>query len=62
VIGAFVGAFAGAVVFEYFTSRSAAVALNAGWGAVLGRAAAAAAKVAIGLAIAVLAVVAALRG
>jgi uncharacterized protein YqgC (DUF456 family) len=62
VIGAFIGAFAGAVVFEYSGSRKLQVAVGAGWGAVLGRAAAAAAKIALGLVIAVIGVVAALRG
>lgn len=62
VIGAFVGAFAGAAVFEYTRQRSPGVALRAGWGAVLGRAAAAALKMALGLVIAVIGVYAALRG
>jgi uncharacterized protein YqgC (DUF456 family) len=61
VIGAFVGSFAGAVVFEY--SRSdAGTALRAGWGALLGRAAATAAKIAVGLVIAVVSLFAAIRG
>lgn len=61
VIGAFVGAFAGAVVFEY--SRSdAGTAVRAGWGALLGRAAATAAKMGLGLVIAVVALFAAIRG
>ena len=62
VIGAFVGAFAGAAVFEYTRQRSPGVALRAGWGAMLGRAAAAALKTALGLVIAVIGVFAALRG
>jgi uncharacterized protein len=62
VIGGFVGAFAGAALFEYTTARRADVALGAGWGAVLGRAAAAAAKLALGIVIAVLGLYAALRG
>jgi uncharacterized protein YqgC (DUF456 family) len=61
VIGAFVGAFAGAALFEYTRARHAGTALRAGWGAVLGRAAAAALKIALGLAIAVIGVVALLR-
>ena len=61
IIGGFVGSFAGAVVLEYTTSRSADIALGAGWGALLGRAAAAAAKVGLGLVIAVVGVVAVLR-
>jgi uncharacterized protein len=62
VIGGFVGAFAGAALFEYTAARRADVALGAGWGAVLGRAGAAAAKLALGIVIAVLGLYAALRG
>ena len=62
VIGAFVGSFAGAVLFEYTLSATTATAVRAGWGAVLGRAAAAAVKIALGLVIAVIGVFAALRG
>jgi uncharacterized protein YqgC (DUF456 family) len=61
VIGAFVGSFIGAAVFEYTRQLSAGVALRAGWGAVLGRAAAAGLKMALGLAIAVIGAFAALR-
>lgn len=53
VIGAFLGAFIGAALFEYSLTRHTGVAVGAGWGAVLGRAAAAATKIAIGLVIAV---------
>ena len=62
VVGGFVGAFVGAALFEYSNARRSAVAARAGWGAVLGRAAAAAIKLAIGIVIAVLGVVLALRG
>jgi hypothetical protein len=62
VIGAFAGAFAGAALFEYTRAREAGTALNAGWGAVLGRAAAAAVKLGLGIAIAIAGAVAALRG
>jgi uncharacterized protein YqgC (DUF456 family) len=62
VIGAFVGSFAGAAVFEYTRLGSPGTALKAGWGAVLGRAAAAALKIALGLAIAVIGAFAAIRG
>jgi uncharacterized protein len=61
VIGAFVGAFAGAALFEYTRARHAGTALRAGWGALLGRAAAAGLKIGLGLAIAVIGVVALLR-
>jgi uncharacterized protein len=62
VIGAFVGSFAGAALLEYGHSRRADVAVSAGWGAVVGRAAAAAAKIALGLVIGVISLVAVLRG
>jgi hypothetical protein len=62
VIGAFLGSFAGAALFELSYSRRMGVAVSAGWGAVLGRAAAAAMKIALGLVIAVLGLVAVLRG
>jgi uncharacterized protein YqgC (DUF456 family) len=62
VIGAFAGAFAGAALFEYTRAREAGAAFTAGWGAVLGRAAAAAVKLALGIAIAIVGAVAALRG
>ena len=61
VIGAFVGSFIGATIFEYSLTRHTGVAIGAGWGAVLGRAAAAAAKVGLGLVIAVLGAITALR-
>ena len=44
VVGGFVGAFAGAALFEYTRARQSGTAAKAGWGAVLGRAAAAAVK------------------
>lgn len=62
VIGGFVGAFAGAAVFEYTNARKSEVAARAGWGAVLGRAAAAAAKMALGVVLAVWALYLAVRG
>jgi uncharacterized protein YqgC (DUF456 family) len=61
VIGGFVGAFVGAALFEYSRARRTGAAAGAGWGAVLGRAAAAAAIMALGNVIAVSALVAALR-
>jgi len=61
VIGAFVGSFAGAAGFEYTMSARAGTAVAAGWGAVLGRAAAAAAKIALGIVIGVISVIAVLR-
>jgi len=60
VIGAFLGSFVGAAVFEYTASRNLDVATRAGWGSVVGRAAAAAAKIALGVIIAVIAAFAAL--
>ena len=60
VIGAFLGSFIGAALFEYTNSRHAGVATRAGWGAVVGRAAGAAVKIALGVIIAVVALFAAL--
>ena len=54
VIGAFLGSFVGAALFEFSYSRRAGVATRAGWGAMVGRAAAAAVKIALGLVIAVI--------
>ena len=62
VVGAFAGSFAGAALFEYLGSWRAGTAVSAGWGAVLGRAAAAAAKVALGVVIVVVVAFAILRG
>ena len=62
VIGGFVGAFAVAALFEYTRARQSGTAAWAGWGAVLGRAAAAAVKMALGLVIAVGALFLAARG
>jgi uncharacterized protein YqgC (DUF456 family) len=61
VIGGFVGAFAGAALFEYTREQKSGVAARAGWGAVLGRAAAAAVKMAIGIVLTAAAVWTALR-
>ena len=61
VIGAFAGSFAGAALLEYTATARAGTAVAAGWGAMLGRAAAAAAKIALGVVIGVLSVIAALR-
>lgn len=62
VIGGFVGAFVGAALFEYTRARQSGTAAWAGWGAVLGRAAAAAVKMALGLVMAVGALFLAMRG
>jgi len=61
VIGGFIGAFAGATLFEYTRSQAAGSAMRAGWGALLGRVAATAAKMTLGIVIAVVAVFAVLR-
>jgi hypothetical protein len=61
VIGAFLGAFAGAVIFEYARS-DAGTAVRAGWGALVGRVAATAAKISVGVVMAVVALFAAIRG
>lgn len=52
VVGGFAGAFAGAALLEYTAARRTGAAARAGWGAVLGRAAAAALKLALGVVIA----------
>ncbi len=62
IVGAFAGSFAGAALFEYAGAGNAARAVRVGWGALLGRAAGTAAKVGLGLAIAVIAAFAALQG
>ncbi|HEX9703963.1 MAG TPA: DUF456 domain-containing protein [Gemmatimonadales bacterium] len=61
VIGGFAGAFAGAAFVEYAQQRRAEAALGAGWGALLGRAAAVAVKMGLGVVIAVVSLFAALR-
>jgi uncharacterized protein YqgC (DUF456 family) len=61
VIGAFVGSFAGAALFAYMGSANLDGAARAGWGAVLGRAAASAVKVALGVVIAIVGLTAVLR-
>jgi uncharacterized protein YqgC (DUF456 family) len=60
VSGAFLGSFIGAALFEYSYSRHTGVAARAGWGAVMGRVAAAAVKIALGVVIAIIGVFAAL--
>src|SRR5881275_1142474 len=62
VIGAILGSFAGAMLFVYSSSRTAQTAVRAGWGALVGRLAAGTAKVTVGIVMAVVALVAALRG
>jgi uncharacterized protein YqgC (DUF456 family) len=62
VVGGFVGAFLGAAVFEYSRARHAEGSVKAGWGAVLGRAAAAAIKMAIAVVLTVSSLFLALRG
>lgn len=61
VIGGFIGAFAGAALFEYTRARHSGVAARAGWGAVLGRAAATALKMGIGVVLSAAALWIALR-
>jgi uncharacterized protein YqgC (DUF456 family) len=51
----------GAALFEYTRARETGAAARSGWGAVLGRATAAAVKMAIGIVIAVGALFTALR-
>ena len=60
VVGAFVGAFAGAALLELTRAPDARAALRVGWGAFVGRMVATAAKSAIGVAIAAVALLTAL--
>lgn len=61
VIGAFVGSFVGAAVFEMTTGRGTGAAVRAGWGAFLGRVIATAMKGAVGVVVAVVVLLTALR-
>lgn len=56
LVGILVGTFAGAVLVAWLESRNAGGAVRVGWGAVLGRAAAAAVKTGAGLVILVVSV------
>ncbi len=60
LVGAFLGAFIGAAAFEVTRQGEVGKSLVAGWGAVLGKAAASAIKVALGLTIGVIGVYSAL--
>ena len=62
VVGAFAGSFAGAALFELVGSGRAETAVRVGWGALLGRVAGTAAKIALGLAIGVVGAFAVLPG
>lgn len=62
VLGSFVGAFAGAALYEYARARRAGAAVEVGWGAVLGRVAGVAMKMALGVVIAVVLIVVVWRG
>lgn len=54
VVGAFLGAFVGAVALEYLGGTELGAGFEAGWGAVLGKAAGAATKIGVGVVIAVI--------
>lgn len=60
IVGAFLGAFIGAALLEYGSNPDMRSSLGAGWGAVLGRAAGAALKITIALAIAIVGLYAAI--
>jgi uncharacterized protein len=60
IIGAFAGSFLGALVFEYSRGSGAHASTRVAWGALVGRAVAAALKVAIGLVIAIWLVISAI--
>lgn len=61
VAGAFAGSFAGAAALELTTRRGTLPALRAGWGALLGRLAATVFKAGVGVSVALLVLVAAVR-
>lgn len=61
VIGAFVGSFIGAALLELSTGRGTSAALKVGWGAFVGRLVATALKGGVGVAIAALVLLTALR-
>lgn len=54
IAGAFLGAFLGAALFQYTAAPDVRGSMSAGWGAILGRAAGAATKMALGLMIAII--------
>jgi uncharacterized protein YqgC (DUF456 family) len=60
IIGGFAGAFIGALVFEYSRGSGADVSTRVAWGALVGKAVAAAMKVAAGFAIATWLIIAAM--
>lgn len=62
VLGSLVGAFGGALLLEYLGHGDSDKAVRAGWGALVGRVAATATKMALGFVITVMAVIGALRG
>ena len=61
VVGAFVGAFVGAALFEFTLKSEWRAAMRVGWGAFVGRLVAVAMKSGIGVAIAAVALLSALR-
>src|SRR4051794_32054753 len=61
IVGAFAGAFAGALVFEMSRGSGGGTATRVAWGALIGRVAAAAIKMGIGLVMAIWLIAAALR-
>lgn len=61
IAGAFLGAFVGAAAFQWTAARQVDASMRAGWGAVLGKALATAAKVAIAVGLLVAATISALR-
>ncbi|HEU0016134.1 MAG TPA: DUF456 domain-containing protein [Longimicrobium sp.] len=61
VVGAFVGSFIGAATLELIGNRELRPALRVGWGAFIGRLLATAAKAGIGVAIAAIALLSAIR-
>jgi len=54
IVGAFLGAFIGASILQYTAMPDVRGSMSAGWGAVLGKAAGAATKIALGFVIAII--------
>jgi uncharacterized protein YqgC (DUF456 family) len=61
IVGSLVGSFVGAALFELTTERGVGPALRTGWGALLGRLVATAVKSGVGVAVAAVALLTAIR-
>lgn len=61
ILGAFLGSFLGAIILSHSPDTDIRLTLGAGWGALLGRAAGAAVKIAVGFSVAIIGLYTALR-